>query len=40
MDDNSTDRTINAIKNYKNTNRIEIKLIKNKINMGTGFSEK
>lgn len=40
VDDNSTDMTIKAIKNYKNTNRVKLELIQNEINMGSGFSRK
>ncbi len=40
IDDHSTDKTIDAIKNYKNTNKVKLELTKNKINMGTGFSRK
>ena len=38
VDDNSSDRTIEIIKSFNNTNNLKLKYIKNEINMGSGFS--
>ena len=37
IDDNSTDMTIDVIRNYKNTNKVKLELLRNKTNMGSGF---